>query len=255
MMKKILLCLFLIVIVSIFIVGCNSVDEGTEGNETEGVTVDNVEGGESGGEATLCTPGWKCVNAKDKRYQTSNCSWNKEVINCPLGCKDNECNKGKVCSAGFGCKNNYTKAYRLEGCTWNNEKECHWGCEDGACVVAPENSSLEDAPYYEQIEGIAPVVEETNDTGTEETTVKESIEYGTLVINEKSAVSVGGVEHNISLYLIEDGEVKIMMDNSKSDFLTEGESFTFGNGITVNVHEIFFQAYPGGKKEVTYTIS
>lgn len=160
---------------------------------------------------------------------------------CPLGCVEGACKAGNTCTPGFRCKDPSTKAYQTETCRWNNEKECEWGCEDGKCNLPPGNGTINQTAEPEQVE------------------VKEEAAppKDLLKINadETQTLEFSGVDHQLRIYLIEDGRVRLEIDQQKSDWLGEGSNFTHSSGVRIIVESIFFQSYPGGMKAVEYTVS
>lgn len=186
-----------------------------------------------------CTTNWRCIGSNIKAYQLDNCSFTPERVECPLGCFEDECKKGETCETGFKCKNEFTKGFQTEVCTWTNTKKCNWRCIDGDCREKSEN-------YTEEI--VEKMVEEIAEPVVVKTKANE------LNLNEGLVIEVNGEEHNLFLFMLESEQAQVSLDGQRSDWLAEEESFTYKNGLTITIKEIFFQSFQGGKMAVSYTI-
>ncbi|MBI2146612.1 hypothetical protein HYU22_04690, partial [Candidatus Woesearchaeota archaeon] len=67
-------------------------------------------------------------------------------------------------------------------------------------------------------------------------------------------ITVGGIGHSISIYAIEPARVRIVVDDLRSDWATEGSTITFSNGVTLVIKEILFQSFSEGQRKVVYTV-
>lgn len=173
-----------------------------------------------------CTPHWDCLSSKFKAYQLENCSWTDKK-ECPLGCYNGTCRVStETCKRGWNCKGKYIRGFQLEACDWIQETKCEWGCENAECKPEP------------------------NETTTVESSSEEPQAAEPLPILKAGEIKVIS-GHNVSIYLIEEDQVKIQIDGKKSDWLEQGNSFT-SSGLTITIQEIYYQAYGGGKQEITY---
>jgi len=220
MKKTVLLC-----IVLILLVGCS----GVEDVEQIDVEVKQEDSAEIVTE-TECTAGWKCKDNNIKAYQLENCSFINQK-ECPLGCINDTCKASEVCEAGFKCKGEFYRAYQSESCTWLQKKKCEYGCNESVCNSEP----------------IVEVVEEEEAEVTVQ--ANENIKMG-----ETKTHTIGEVDYNFSLYNINDGQVQILINGRRSEWLDEGSNYS-NSGALVIIKGIYFQSYPGGKKEIEYTIS
>jgi hypothetical protein len=232
-MKKVLIVL--IILFSLLLTGCHlTFFEGhltesvpkeevilEEVNETVEVLNITVEG--------ECAPQWGCLSSSLKAYQLENCSWTDRK-ECTLGCFNGTCRIADTCETGFKCRGEYTKAYQTETCGWTSETKCEFGCEDAKC----KNETI--------------VKEE------EEEVVVPSTPANELHLNTVKVVSVGGSEHNLSLYILEESRTKVELDGQRSDWILIDGNFTFAGDINIKVTDISYQPYAGGIKAITYTI-
>lgn len=175
-----------------------------------------------------CVEGWQCLNAKTKAYQLKNCS-NTQEKECSNGCSNGICTV-KTCTTGWKCKGDYYKGYQLESCEWIKKTKCEFGCEKAECL----NASAEQEISAEEETVIVPT-------------------YETLVIGETKTFTFNDQEHNLSIFNIGDEGVQIYLDSKKSPWLTEDSNYS-AFGVVVNIKDVFFQSYPGGKREITYNI-
>lgn len=168
-----------------------------------------------------CLEETRCLNSTSLSVQYINCTIILEM--CPEGCFNNSC-LAVVCSTKFQCKNSTTRAYQNKDCSWNQEENCEFGCNNGACASAPT----------EQNESSGPL----GDTNV-------------LYAGKKKEVVVNGNNYNLSIYLIEENQVRIKINDDKSDWLTTGKNFT-SYGITFTPQEIYFQSW--GLQAVVYEV-
>ena len=86
-----------------------------------------------------CEQGWKCVEAKYRAYQFSNCSWTS-IEFCVYGCKNGLCNPPPICKLNsLKCDNdNVVKCE--DGYEWKMNESCDYQCQNGIC---PRRSSRE----------------------------------------------------------------------------------------------------------------
>src|SRR3989344_5610268 len=210
----------IVIIISLLILGCTSlIQESKEGNESsKGDRLDVTETG-------TCTSAWKCIDKKFKGLQSENCSFS-DKIECPLGCRNDTCVAGEVCEPGFKCKNANTVSFQDSACQWSKRKDCEFGCVDGECNLKPNET----------------IIEPTTEDNSEPASI---LKAGEIKI-------IGG--NNLSLYFVEEERVKLLINDRKSDWLKEGENYTYREEITINVVNIFFQSYAGGKQEISYMV-
>ena len=218
-----------IIIFIIFIIGCAKVEEkaGEAAAELNG-TAEEPLNPEPITETVSCTPEWQCLDSKTKAYQLENCSYTQQK-ECPSGCGNGTCIV-KTCVPGWKCKGDYYKGYQIESCEWIKKSKCEFGCENASC----RNASIE------------------GDTMSEEETVAVPT-YETLVMGETKAFTINDQEHNLSIFNIGEEGVQIYLDSKRSPWLTEDSNYS-AFGVTVNIKDVFFQSYPGGKREITYRV-
>jgi len=198
----------------------------TESSESGRITTE-----EAAGE---CSAGWKCIDKKIKAYRLDNCTF-VDRKECPLGCFNDTCRKSEVCTAGFKCKREYYRAYQSESCAWLQKTKCEFGCQDGKCKNSTSASSANNT--------------ETAQAATTPTMVIET--YQTLKMGEPATYTASGIDHNLSIYNIDVGQVQIIIDGKKSEWLTDNSNYT-SSGITMFIKDIYFQSYAGGRREITY---
>ncbi|MEW5896101.1 MAG: hypothetical protein AB1668_00270 [Nanoarchaeota archaeon] len=220
-------------------------DGSVQGNETAEGIVKGEETKENE-QASLCVAGWKCISSSARAYQSGNCSWSKKE-ECSLRCKEGNC----TCSPGFACKNGSIRGYQTEECAWLHEQYCSFGCVESACLSFPQKKQTNE-PAGEGTESISTAP--TNVTpAVLATEVVEGVNY-LLAMGEKKKISFKGKEHEIWLYNIEEGRVKINLDQWESDWLSDKGNYTFGGEVQLFIDEILFQPYQGGKKSVSYNL-
>lgn len=240
-MVKIIL-LGLLVLTVLILMGCNTFrTEDTAVNQTVlnesiGVTNESVLNNTIINSAGACTPQWRCISSQLKAYQLANCSFTSK-LKCPLGCFNDSCRVAETCTPGFGCVNDHIKGYQMESCQWASQTNCDWKCENGECVPKPEN--------YTEPESAA--------TSTEPAASASPPRYS-LAAGSIDNITVGGIGHSISIYAIEPARVRIVVDDLRSDWATEGSTITFSNGVTLVIKEILFQSFSEGQRKVVYTV-
>ncbi len=178
---------------------------------------------------SACNASWKCISSSTKAWQLENCSFAQRA-ECPLGCENDACKKGSTCIAGFKCKGSQVKGYQTESCAWISETKCEYGCLDAECLPKPNVTAS--TPIVEEVQAATPPPKP--------------------VLNLGETVEVGGKK--LSIHQIESGQVQLAVDGKKSSWLAEGSTYTSGS-LVITVHEIFFQSYGGGKKQISYSIS
>ena len=248
-MKKIMVVLFLLL--SLVIIGCGqkgSVEESTTAdsrismNTSEPIADEQItaEGSEeiavqSSLPPNQCAAGWKCISSQIKAYRSTNCSFGQRV-QCPLGCLNDTCKAASVCTSGFKCINDHRKGYQTEACTWINDLECPGGCEEGECLFY-NASAVEDVAAPAATAASSPPPDNSK----------------TLRLGQQETITINEEEHILTLYILEPSRVKFSVDGFKTDWLEEGDSATI-RGVTLDVKEILFQSFSGGKQEVRYTV-
>lgn len=50
------------------------------------------------------------------------------------------------CDSGWKCKDDYTLAYKKTDCSWMSEQRCEYGCDNGACIEAPQKQTVQPMP-------------------------------------------------------------------------------------------------------------
>jgi hypothetical protein len=180
--------------------------------------------------ADECVADWICLDDDNRGYQLGNCSI-QETKACVLGCVNGTCRVGKICEAGFKCTSETRKAYQSEGCVWTAKSNCDWKCEDGKCVEKPEN-------YTESV----PVE-----------TVKVETGLVRLAIGQKSGAVVEDANYTIELYNIEPGRVQLKINGDRSDWIFEGNNYTYST-LILEIKEVLFQNFANGLKEVAYEV-
>ena len=219
-MKKEII-IYIVVIISLLIVGCTSFQESKEGNESD--KVGSKDTAETSG---TCVSDWRCVDNKYKGFQLENCSFIDQV-ECPLGCRNNTCVPGETCEPGFKCRNINTVSFQDSACQWSKRKDCEFGCVDGQCNPKPNET----------------VVEQT---------AEDNLEPASIL----KAGEIKNIEgKNLSLYLVEEERVKLQINDKKSDWPKEGENYTYMSELSISVVDIFFQPYAGGRQEISYIIN
>ena len=183
-----------------------------------------------------CAPKWKCISSTTKAFQKQDCSWG-ERSKCPLGCFNDTCRAASTCDSGFKCINDHRKGYQTEACTWINDVECPGGCENGECLFYNASAAEDVAPPAAE-EDSSPLPIDNSKT---------------LRMGQQETVEINGEEHVISVYILEQSKMKFSVDGFKTDWLEEGDSATI-RGVTLDVKEILFQSFSGGKQEVRYTV-
>lgn len=165
-----------------------------------------------------CVEERKCANSTSLSFQYINCT--TMIEQCLEGCFNNSC-LAVVCSQKFQCKNLTVRAYQSKDCSWSQEETCELGCENGNCKLK---------------------------SATEE---NESSESNLLYAGKKKTVAINDQEYNLSIYLIEESQVRIQINDDESEWLTAGMNFT-SYGITFTAKEILFQRW--GTRAVIYEV-
>ena len=81
-----------------------------------------------------CEAGWKCVAAKYRASQFSNCSWTS-IEFCVYGCKNGTCNPPPICKQNsLKCSNDVVMKCSEDGSEWNTNESCDYHCENGICI-------------------------------------------------------------------------------------------------------------------------
>jgi len=173
---------------------------------------------------SLCTADWACVNSSFRAYQLENCTWTQHQ-ECSLGCENSVCKK-ESCEVGYTCKDNTTRGFQSKTCKWSEEKACPWGCENGNC-------SSEPVIVFKAV------------SKNQETVIN---------LGETQALTEGGIQHNISIYLLELSRVRMKIDRQRSDWIGIDGEFNHSSGLKITIEDISFQPYFGGTKAVTYIV-
>ena len=135
----------------------------------------------------------------------------------------------RSCTPGWKCRGQHVKGFQDSGCNWIKDERCEFGCENAECLSEPEINET--------------VVEE-------EPEVKEILP--TLNVGEIHEVEFNETKYNLSIYILEPERVKIKVGTKRSDWLEQGDNYTFSNDIKITVAEILFQHYGGGVKQIVY---
>lgn len=229
-MKKTIL-LIVLLLAACFIAGCAK-EEQANVNETAAENQTYAETPVSG----ACEPKWKCIGSDTKAFQLENCSFTDRK-ECPLGCFNDTCRIKEACVVGFKCKDKTTKGFQTEGCRWISETKCEWKCENAECVPKPENLTEEEIVEVEE-PAPAPVVITPENR---------------LALGETVTIVSGGVNYELSIYILEPERVKLKLNTQKSDWMAEGDTATFfGGSVSITVNEILFQSHDEGVKAVVW---
>ena len=180
-----------------------------------------------------CPGRFICISSLVSAYQDKDC----QIVNrttCETECADGVCREKeiRICPPGFKCRNQYSRGFQREDCSWDKTEKCEFGCNLNTTKCF--NSS--------QVDTAIP-------TPTEKAASKSVYP----VIQQNQIVDISS--EDLTIYAIEADRVQLRLGPQKSNWLGEGDSATFKNGVTVTVREILFQAYAGGKKEVVYSVS
>ncbi len=212
--------LLLLVLISL-LVGCNAdiSQENVTTNETSDIINDSLN-------VTACTEQWTCISSTIRSLRLDNCSLSIRE-ECNLGCKNGNCTLPKSCEPGFKCKGKHYTGFQSAACDWVSTKKCDYGCENAECLPKPNVT-----------------ISEVEEKVEESVVASSTISFGEEVIIGNSSLEI---------YFIEEGKVKLTIDERKSNWLVEGDSFT-GSDITIQVHEILVQQHLGGKQQISYSI-
>ncbi|MBS3124552.1 hypothetical protein J4437_08055 [Candidatus Woesearchaeota archaeon] len=248
--------IILIFFISLFLIACTSLKinnlEDNKNNLDDNHTSDteiNVENAVTektdiiNGETPQpdCIVGWSCIDFRHRANRLENCTVTK-VETCPVVCDNGRClsraRSNVTCTPGFKCKGEFLKGYQMEGCDWTSETKCEYGCSNNTCQPKPN------------------ITESTTSTTGSNTGQPAEPVIPTYIISQGQTVSIDvqGTQAILKVYNLEDGRVRFMLDAFKSDWLSEGQSNTFPQGLKINVKEIYFQSYQGGKREVRYSL-
>ncbi len=184
---------------------------------------------------TPCQPGWKCLSSTLKIRLLANCSFG-ERQSCTYGCANESCNPPPVCEPGWKCKGSMERGYQENTCDWIQETKCEYGCFNATCQAKPNETTT-------------PAEVMPSDTSPPRPSVS------IIKVGEVQEITANGGVHNLSVGILEPERVRMSLDGFRSDWLSDGQSFTFGSGVTIKVHTILFQGFAGGKREVEYTVS
>lgn len=255
--KKIVYSSFLIIIFVLFLSGCNTLkindnnnfdDYSLENDALDNVsntpdeTAQHMETNIENTETPLsdCTVGWSCIDFRHRANRLKNCTVTK-VETCPVVCDAGRClsraRSNVTCTPGFKCKGEFLKGYQMEGCDWTSETKCEYGCSNNTCQPKPN------------------ITESTSTTGSNNAQPEEPI-IPTYIISQGQTIEIDvqGTPAVLKVYNLEDSRVRFMLDSFRSDWLAEGQSHTFPQGLKINVKEIYFQSYQGGRREVRYSL-
>ncbi len=216
------------------IAGCASTLEETEENSLDNATLEpeiSVENDSLETDSSLtsgCQEGWTCLSSSKKVYRYENCSFG-ERRDCKFGCSNNTCNPASVCTVGFKCQGDYYRGYQQESCDWINKENCEYGCVNATCKPKPnvtqEETASESAPS--------------------------SVSYPMLKVGETASI---GTNSTLRIYLIEEGQVRLQLDDWKTDWIIEGGNVSFRDGTMIIIKEILFQSYSNGVRAVSYKV-
>jgi len=230
------------VLMVLFLTSCTVVEKTEEKNITEISTKSKtIETNQ-----TTCAAGWKCIGKWKKGYLSADCQWSRET-QCTLGCKQGECNVGKVCAVGFKCVDKNKMGYQTENCGWIKTKKCPGGCLQGECLPEPEKNETATKNSIQK---------EIKDSAIDDSTLAETKKdmVHTIKLTETTNLKFNNKNYTIQLYNLESDRAKIKINDVRSDWLSEGQSFTYRGEITLTVKEILYQRYSGGKQQVGYTV-
>ncbi len=236
--------IFLLLLTAIVIIsGCAVLSPESSANETVLEETGSLETGNSPAAENLpagaCSGQWLCISSMTKAYRYDNCSIGQRS-GCTLGCVNGTCKEASTCVSGFKCRNQLTAGYQTEGCSWIKETRCDWKCEQAECIPKPANATNE-------------TEEETISTTTVPAAPPPPPWYY-LKVGEVHIVTVSDTEHNMSIFMIEEGQVRLKVDAQVSEWITEGQNYNFRDGVIIVVKEILFQSYSGGKRQVGYVV-
>ena len=197
----------------------------------------------------ICIPHSECIDENYLRFQAENCSWSKPE-KCERGCLNASCRSGEICAVGFKCIDENRRGYQKEDCSFATKIDCEWGCETGKCKEKPANATTETSnTTVASSTGYSAIAENAEEN--------ETVPVGpfyTLQLGEEGQINIDGTTYTIKIHNLEVDRVMIKINDIKSDWITEGSSFTYANfGTTVTIKSILFQAY--GKKEIEYYLN
>lgn len=186
-----------------------------------------------------CPASWVCLGSNAKIYRYENCSLGKRE-DCQLGCVNDECRKPETCTPGFKCKGQYYSGYQLEDCSWINQVKCEWGCEEAECLLKPNETTTAPA---------------TTATPSPPATVSTTPKVTALKTGEMGTFEVGGEQHTIRIYNLEETRARLEMDGQRSDWVEEGSSVTFTNGIKIKLFAVLYRGTSSSlPSEIEYVV-
>lgn len=218
--KLVVISLFLL----LFLIGCVNKQPAQAVEEIENETKPSeVEPG-------TCTGKWICISSNVKAFQDENCELSNRTT-CKKICQDGVCSEEeiKICIPGFKCRNQYERAFQRESCGWDKRERCEYGCD-------LSNNKCHTASIM-------------NTTKAVETTEKPA---------PNPIISLGEVQpvnnQNLTIYILEPDRVKLKINQQRSEWLNEGQTFTSISGVKITVVEILFQPYEGGNRKIVYKV-
>src|SRR3989344_2165569 len=176
-----------------------------------------------------CKDDWICISSSVRAFQSYDC----EIINrttCETECVNGVCQEKeiKICTSGFKCRNQYSKGFQREDCSWEKTERCEFGCDlkNNKCHTASTENI-------------------TEPTNSEKPTPHLEISFvETHQINNQ----------NLTIYILEAEKVRLKINEQRSDWLNEGETFTSSSGTQITIIEILFQPYEGGNRKIIYKV-
>ena len=235
-MKKVILVSIGLLISLLLIAGC---EEEIRKTNTTGENLANNTDESSDDEEPLpqippkpgdCPGKFICISSIVSAYQDTNCKiTNRTTCKTECGtegiCKEKEI---KICTPGFKCRSQQERGFQREDCAWDKKEKCEFGCNTVTNKCANQSSAVIPAPNITAVPKTADPI---------------------ITFGETVEISAG----NLSIYLLEPGRVQLKLNSKRSDWIEEGQNYTFPDA-TISIKEILFQAYDGGKKQVVYTV-
>ena len=81
-----------------------------------------------------CEDGWKCVEAKHRAYQFSNCSW-ISIDYCVYGCNNGTCSPAPICKPNsLKCDKDNLMVCNADGSEWKFNESCDYQCDNSVCI-------------------------------------------------------------------------------------------------------------------------
>jgi hypothetical protein len=140
----------------------------------------------------------------------------------------------KSCIPGWRCKGRYYRGFQDSACNWVKKIRCDYQCENAECVPEPKVSEEE-----------ADVVEDEKENKKD---------FSELNVGDENLIEINGEKLNLKILLLEEDRVRLTLGRQRSDWLEQGDNYTFSSGIMITVKEILFQPYEGGVKAIIYEI-